>query len=115
MALVVRRSMVTLLRVRDPFHARVVVARLGSEGIVAQLRGADGPYPMGVVEVLVLPDELEAAQDLLLADEVESAFDPDDDDGEAVHGRRSTRSRWAIACVVVLVVLFAVSELVSPR
>jgi hypothetical protein len=108
--------MVTLLRVRDPFHARVVVARLGSEGIVAQLRGADGPYPMGVVEVLVLPDELEAAQALLLADEVESAFDDtDDDDGEAVHGRRSTRSRWAVACVVVLVVLFAVSELVSPR
>ena len=108
--------MVTLLRVRDAFHARVVVARLGSEGIVAQLRGADGPYPMGVVEVLVLPDELESAQALLLADEVESAFDDhDDDDGEALHGRRSTRSRWVVACVVVLVVLFAVSELVSPR
>ena len=112
--------MVTLLRVRDAFHARVVVARLGSEGIVAQLRGADGPYPMGVVEVLVLADELEAAQALLLADEVESAFadvdaDADDDDDDDGVGRRSSLPRWAVACVVALVVLFAVSELVSPR
>lgn len=108
--------MVTLLRVRDAFHARVVVARLGSEGIVAQLRGADGPYPMGVVEVLVLADELEAAQELLLADEVESAFpDDDEDEDDAVDGRRSALPRWAVACVVALVVLFAVSELVSPR
>ena len=109
--------MVTLLRVRDAFHARVVVARLGSEGIVAQLRGADGPYPMGVVEVLVLPDELESAQALLLADEVESAFpdDEDEDEEEDGHGRRSSLPRWAVACVVALVVLFAVSELVSPR
>ena len=108
--------MVTLLRVRDAFHARVVVARLGSEGIVAQLRGADGPYPMGVVEVLVLADELEAAQALLLADEVESAFPDDDvDEEEAGYGRRSALPRWAAACVVALVVLYAVSELVSPR
>jgi hypothetical protein len=110
--------MVTLLRVRDAFHARVVVARLGSEGIVAQLRGADGPYPMGVVEVLVLADELEAAQALLLADEVESAFadvDADEEDDEDGGGRRSSLPRWAVACVVALVVLFAVSELVSPR
>ncbi len=68
--------MVPVLRAEGTFHARVVAARLGSEGIVTQLRGnVDGPYPMGSVEVLVTQDDLEAARELLLADEVESSFD----------------------------------------
>jgi len=68
--------MVPVLRAEGTFHARVVAARLGSEGIVTQLRGnVDGPYPMGSVEVLVTQDDLAAAQELLLADEVESSFD----------------------------------------
>jgi hypothetical protein len=68
--------MVPVLRAEGTFHARVVAARLGSEGIVTQLRGnVDGPYPMGSVEVLVTADDLEAARELLLADEVESSFD----------------------------------------
>lgn len=105
--------MVAVLRVRDPFHARVVVARLGSEGIVAQLRGADGPYPMGVVEVMVLPDELEAAQSLLLADEIESAFPDEDDEPAAPH--RSGPPPWVVVCVVAMLVLFAVANIVSSR
>jgi hypothetical protein len=68
--------MVPVLRADGTFHARVVAARLGSEGIVTQLRGnVDGPYPMGAVEVLVTEDDLTAARELLLADEVESSFD----------------------------------------
>ncbi len=68
--------MVPVLRADGTFHARVVAARLGSEGIVTQLRGnVDGPYPMGSVEVLVTEDDLESARELLLADEVESSFD----------------------------------------
>ena len=68
--------MVPVLRAEGTFHARVVAARLGSEGIVTQFRGTvDGPYPMGSVEVLVTEDDLEAARELLLADEVESSFD----------------------------------------
>jgi hypothetical protein len=68
--------MVPVLRAEGAFHARVVAARLGSEGIVTQLRGnVDGPYPMGSVEVLVTEDDLEAARELLLADEVEASFD----------------------------------------
>jgi hypothetical protein len=106
--------MVTLLRAEDLFHARVVVARLGSDGIVARLRGAEGPYPMGVVEVLVPADELEVAQELLLADEVESAFAAADDDVEEAAVRR-TLPRWAVACVVVVLVVSGVSELLSPR
>jgi glutamate 5-kinase len=68
--------MVPVLRADGTFHARVVAARLGSEGIVTQFRGnVDGPYPMGSVEVLVTEDDLEAARELLLADEVEASFD----------------------------------------
>ena len=72
--------MVPVLRANGTFHARVVAARLGSEGIVTQFRGnVDGPYPMGAVEVLVTADDLDAARELLLADEVESSFDVEDD------------------------------------
>lgn len=94
-----------MLRVRDSFHARVVVARLGSEGIIAQLRGADGPYPVGVVEVLVLPEELEAAQALLLADDVESAFPDDEEPGNEPRRRPPTWTILAAATVLVLYVL----------
>ena len=76
LAPVQRLRMVPVLRAEGTFHARVVAARLGSEGIVTQLRGnVDGPYPMGSVEVLVTQDDLAAARELLLADEVESSFD----------------------------------------
>ncbi len=48
--------------------------------MVTQLRGnLDGPYPMGEVHVYVAEEDLPSAQELLMADEVESAFeDPDD-------------------------------------
>ena len=68
--------MVRLATVSTSFHARVIAARVGAEGIVTQLRGnLDGPYPMGDVHVFVEEDCLPTAQELLLADEVESAFD----------------------------------------
>ena len=108
-----RRSLVPVLRVRDAFHARVVVARLTSEGIIAQLRGADGPYPMGVVEVLVLPEELETAQQLLLADEVESAFTDDDLDVEPA--RRSGPPRWAVRVAVAVLAAYVVAYALHPR
>ena len=58
------------------FHARVIAARLGADGIVTQLRGSvDGPYPIGDVSVWVTEEDAESARELLLADEVESAFD----------------------------------------
>lgn len=105
-----RRSLIPVLRVRDAFHARVVVARLTSEGIIAQLRGADGPYPMGVVEVLVLPEQLEAAQALLLADEVESAFA--DDIGPA---RRTGPPRWAVAAAVAILSVYVLTYVLNAR
>jgi hypothetical protein len=72
--------MVRVATVRDSFHARVIAARLGSEGMVTLLRGnVDGPYPLGDVHVLVSEDDLDAARELLLADEVESVFYGDDE------------------------------------
>jgi hypothetical protein len=43
---------------------------------VTQLRGSvDGPYPVGDVSVWVSENDAECASELLLADEVEAAFD----------------------------------------
>lgn len=106
------RSLVPVLRVRDSFYARVVVARLGSEGIIAQLRGADGPYPVGVVEVLVLTEELEAAQALLLADDVESAFPDDEEPGNEPRRRPPT---WTLVAAGTLLVLYVLAYVVSAR
>ena len=70
-----RLRMVHLRTVPDAWHARVLAARLGCEGIVTQLRGnVSGPYPFGEVSVLVEEEQAQLAADLLLADEVESAF-----------------------------------------
>ena len=67
--------MVTLTTVPNGFQARVVAARLGAAGVVAQVRGGEGPYPIGDVNVEVPDVELDLARQLLLADEVEAVFD----------------------------------------
>ena len=56
--------MVHLVSVGSSFHARVIAARLGSDGIPTELRGAvDGPYPgMGQVDVYVRGDDAEVAR-----------------------------------------------------
>jgi hypothetical protein len=65
------------------FHARVIAARLGSEGIVTDLRGnVDGFYPVGDVHVYVDQEDLAEAREILLVDDVESAFDEPEDAGE---------------------------------
>lgn len=91
--------MVHLLSVHDAFHARVIAARLGSDGIVTQLRGAvDGVYPLlGEVRVYVDEDDLPVARELLLADEVESAFEQAEPD--------ETGLRWAPPVWVAVVAL----------
>ena len=99
--------MVRLATVAHPFHARVIAARVGAEGILTELRGCvDGPYPsMGDVHVYVPEIDLPIAQELLLADEVESAFD-DSDDAERVPGPREL---WLVlaATLVLASILFA--------
>jgi hypothetical protein len=67
--------MVHLRTVPDAWQAKVLAARLGSEGIVTHLQGGlSGPYPFGAVSVLVEAGQADLAADLLLADEVEAAF-----------------------------------------
>ena len=71
-----RADMVHLRTVHSGFHAQVIAARLGADGIVTQLKGSvSGPYPLGDVQVWVTEEDAESARELLLADEVEAAFD----------------------------------------
>jgi len=86
--------MVHLTTVMGSFHARVIGARLASEGVAVTFRGLDeGPYPLAFpVDVLVSAEDLSLAREILLADAVDAAFvhdgatDPDGGvlDGEAV-------------------------------
>ena len=72
--------MVRLATVGTSFHARVIAARLGTEGIVTDLRGnIDGLYPVGDVHVFVDQEDLEEAREILLVDDIESAFDETED------------------------------------
>lgn len=97
--------MVHLLTVAGAFQARVIAARLGSEGIVTSLRGAvDGPYPFGDVRVFVDADDMELARQLLLADEVEEAFvdvEVDTDRGRRIGGLPAWLAVLAVLFVAV--------------
>jgi hypothetical protein len=84
--------MVHLRTVPDGWHAKVLAARLGCEGIVTHLQGnVSGPYPFGAVSVLVEEEQAELAAALLLADEVEAAFS---------EGRRGSLDGGAGPCVL---------------
>ena len=61
--------MVRLTTCADGFEARLLAARLGSEGIVWSLRGGhDGPLALGTVDVLVDADDYSEARELLEAE-----------------------------------------------
>ena len=95
--------MVHLCTADGPFHARVLVARLGADGILATTRGAsDGPYPLATaVEVLVPDDELDVARELLLVDDIEAPV------GRLSRGRRPGW-QWAVAAVALILILVVV-------
>jgi hypothetical protein len=98
--------MVRLATVRGSFHARVIAARLGAEGIVTELRGnVDGIYPIGDAHVFVGEEDMSAARELLLADEIESAFDAaaDEDDGDGP----ALWPGWIVLAAVVVAVTLA--------
>jgi hypothetical protein len=91
--------MVHLCTAKGSFHARVIAARLGADGILAQLQGAvDGPYPIDhEVEVLVPVDELDVARELLLVDDVEAPTD------RLPRATSAHRRVWLFVAVLVLV------------
>ena len=104
--------MVPLVTVGSSFQARVLAARLGSEGIVTSLHGAvDGPYPFGDVQVKVDADDLALARELLLADEVEEAFS----EGRTSAGTRVVgRHPWlAVAAIVFVAVASSLARVLS--
>ncbi len=105
--------MVPLVTVGSAFQARVLVARLGSEGIVTSLQGAvDGPYPFGDVHVQVDADDLDLARQLLLADEVEEAFD-DGVDGAGVRRFAGLPPWVAIVAIIGIAVASSLARVLS--
>jgi hypothetical protein len=103
--------MVRLATVSSRFHAQVIAARLRADGIVTQLRGMDGLYPVGDVHVLVREDDLDRAAELLLVDEIEAVFEPGPD--EETPGRVFGYPRsWLVVASLVVAAGMALSRLV---
>jgi hypothetical protein len=99
--------MVHLCMASGSFHARVIAARLGADGILTQLRGdAVGPYPIDhEVEVLVPVDDLDVARELLLVDDIEAPTDR--------LPRASYRRAWMLVAVLVLLSFAAAAARIS--
>jgi hypothetical protein len=100
--------MVHLRTVHNDFHARVIAARLGSEGMLTQVRGGSGIYPGGESSVFVAEPDLDAAVELLMADEVEDAFVEPMFDLERVMRRRRLLVMTAIVLLAWSGVAFRV-------
>jgi len=102
-----------LTSVSGAFRAQVLAARLVSEGIDAQLRGAlDNPYgftvgDMARVDVYVPEDQLADARYVLLADEVDATLTAPTDWWDAGTDRATGRRRWLwwVAAVLLAVAL----------
>ena len=98
-----------LTAVHGSFTAHVLRARLCSEGIDAELRGAiDGPYAvtvgdLGRVEVFVPEDQMEDARLVMLAGEVDAALAaPREWGGTRLRGRVI---RWAALAALLAAAL----------
>lgn len=96
--------------VSGSFPARVLEARLHSEGIDVELRGAvDGPYGFTVggmarVDVFVPVDQLDDARLVLLVDEVDAALAAPREWGAATR-RPSPLARGAVWAALVAAAL----------
>ena len=106
-------DMVRLTTCTDAFEARVLAARLGSEGIVWSLRGGhDGPFAIGAVDVLVAADDYPSARELLTSD---TEWDGEIGAAGAVPERETTgREVLLLLAVLVAVVLFAIARMAAP-
>jgi hypothetical protein len=103
--------LVRLTTCGDALEARVLAARLGSEGIVWSLRGGhDGPFAIGNVEVLVEEGDLDTARELLILDGFEGPLAPSDAEPE----RETTmRDVVVIAAVILGAVVFAIARMTA--
>jgi hypothetical protein len=99
--------MVKLLTTYDVFEAKLVVARLGSEGVLWELRGGvDNAYPLGPVHVYVDEADLSVAHDVL------APLGSDDDDEPPTETRRSAVAVVASVMVLGLLVVISVARVV---
>jgi hypothetical protein len=102
--------MVRLMTAANAMQARIIAARLGSEGIVWEFRGSvDGPLALGPVEVLVDADGFATAKELLMVDEVESAFATEP---QPVRATTTRDVMWAALALVGLI-LFAIARMTA--
>jgi hypothetical protein len=98
--------LVALTSVQGSFAAHVLAARLTSEGIDVDLRGAlGGPYGLTVgdmarVDLYVPEDQMEDARLVLLASEVDAAMDLPDPDPAT----RLASPSWLWISALVLIV-----------
>jgi hypothetical protein len=85
-------------------EAQVLSARLAAEGVVCEVRGPSGPYPVGAAKVYVLRSDLETAHVLL--DEVHqlTLAGPD---GPAT-GRRHSPVTVAVAVIMLAVMVLGI-------
>jgi hypothetical protein len=105
-----------LTTVHGAFEAHVLAARLHSEGIDVELRGAlGGPYAFTVgsmarVELLVPDDQLDDARLVLLAGEIDEVFT----EPRASAGPRRGH-RWLVWVAVALLVTFALALVLGDQ
>src|SRR2546423_14243630 len=99
--------MVRLVTAAGPVEARILAARLGSEGIVWEFRGSvDGPFAVGPIEILVDSDGLDSARALLVDDDLESSFS--DTIGADAHVTTGRDVLWAALALLGLM-LFTIA------
>ena len=104
--------MVRLTTVGDPIEARIIAARLGSEGVLWELRGGiDGPYPMGPFHVYVAEPDLATAHEVLTPADDADDVDPDQDpDGGDAHDGRAPLALWLIVLAIVAMAAFGIAR-----
>jgi hypothetical protein len=106
--------MVPLTEADNEFEARVLVAKLGSAGIIAEVRGVGSTYPiLGSPEVWVEQHEWADARELITAD-LDDALAAE----AAPLAGRSTATRWLrpvlVAVSLLLLGSFAFGARCSP-
>jgi hypothetical protein len=104
--------MVPLATTRSGFEAKVLVARLGADGILAQLQGGtvDSLYPVGAFNIFVDEDDLDRARELL----EEGTGELTDEEDSYVESRRSNHVEWWMAVILIgSLVLFVALRIFS--
>jgi len=117
--------MVPVATVSGGFEAKIVVARLGAEGVLCQTRGdSESVYPFSRVEILVPEDEIDLARELLAAPPIDDhdwaqdvpsseAHHADDDAHDPGHAFSFVHRRSAAIALLAVVVLFAAARLLA--